>query len=91
MYKCCAEPPADLATFVKGEKTCKVNTGTLKIFNFYSLNKHQDDKMGNNITWGDKMRKGLGKDAVRNICIVQFNVKSFLLSVKVFRQLLPQR
>jgi len=66
MAKCCGDPPASLITFDKADKTCKVNSGALKIFNSYTLNKQQDIKKNNTIDFSNsKLTKAFGKDAVR--------------------------
>jgi len=66
MAKCCGDPPALLIPFNKADKACKVNVGSLKIFNYFTLNKQQDTKKGNTLDFtNSKLTKAFGKDAVR--------------------------
>jgi len=54
-----------LVVAVKGDKRCKVNSGALKIFNNYYINKQQVFKANNSFKYTDeKVMKSLGKDAV---------------------------
>jgi len=65
MAKCCGDPPNALVIAEKGDKTCKVSTAALKIFNTFVLNKQQDMKKNNSIDFTNpKLIKAFGKDAV---------------------------
>jgi len=67
MANCCGNTPSPLVVAKKGDKTCKISSAALKVFNAYFLNKQQDWKKDNTIDYtSSKLAKDLGKDAVRN-------------------------
>jgi len=81
MSKCCGDPPAPLINYVKTDKACKVNSGALKIFNSYTLNKQQEMKKNNTIDFSNsKLTKAFGKDAVR-IKAVLHNILELTLNL----------
>jgi len=72
MSKCCSNGPISVLPLMRGDKTCKINAGAIKIFNSYVLNKQQVFKAGNTINYADtKVIQGLGKDAVRKQYLIQ--------------------
>jgi len=65
MTECCQLTVKPLVEMVPKDKMCKVNKPALNIFNQYSMNKQQLDKMNNTIDFTEKKTfKALGKDSV---------------------------
>jgi hypothetical protein len=65
MHKCCNSAPNDIVAANKTDKACKVKSPNLKIFNTYSLNKFQSDKLDNSLLFDVKLKRTFGKEAVK--------------------------
>jgi len=66
MAKCCGSNPSTLVVAKAGDKTCRVNTQALKVFNTFNLNKQQESKKNNTLDFLNlKSSKTFAKDAVR--------------------------